>query len=137
MADTPAASMPPEHLIAQLDMTDVEVDGCDLAIEMPLTPRAANSRGILQGGFIATLIDVVAGRAALAGVGPGQITTTSTLSVAYLTSVSEGPARAEARVVRQGRRSIVVQVDVRDIGRNALAAVATVTFAVIERSAEP
>ncbi|WP_141772167.1 MULTISPECIES: PaaI family thioesterase [unclassified Mycobacterium] len=42
-----------------------------------------------------------------------------------------GPARAEARIVHRGRRSAVVQIEIRR-GNGDLAATATVNFAALE-----
>ena len=120
-----------EHLLASLGMCDVEVDGVDLAIEMPVTPRLANSRGSLQGGLIATLIDVVAGRVAIAGAAAGHSTATSDMNIHFLAPIVEGPARAEGTVLRRGRRSVVVHVDVRDLATDRLAAVSTISFTVL------
>ena len=87
--------------------------------------------GPLQGGFMATLIDVVVGRAALEGLDVGHSTATNDMNIHYLAPVVEGPARAEAKVLRRGRRSIVVHVDVRDLATERLAAVSTVSFTVL------
>lgn len=120
-----------EHLFTSLGMVDVEVDGADLAIEMPVTPRLANSRGTLQGGLIATLIDVVAGRLAVGGADAGHSSATADMSIHFLAAIVDGPARAEGRVLRRGRRSVVVHVDVRDLATDRLAAVSTVSFTVL------
>src|SRR2546423_3647397 len=53
-----------EHLFAQLEMRDVPTDTGSLAIEIDVRPELSNTRGALQGGLVATLIDVVAGRLA-------------------------------------------------------------------------
>jgi uncharacterized protein (TIGR00369 family) len=119
------------HLFAQLDMRDVVVAGVDLAMEMPTAPNLTNARGALQGGLIATLIDVVAGRLALQGMPSLESVATSDLSVHYLAPVVVGPARAEARVLRRGRRSVVISVEVYDVGADRLAAVSTIAFAVL------
>jgi acyl-coenzyme A thioesterase PaaI-like protein len=43
-----------------------------------------------------------------------------------------GPARAEARILRTGKSSIVLHVEVSDVGRdNKLAAVSTIAFTVL------
>ena len=120
-----------EHLFTSLGMVDVEVDGADLAIEMPVTPRVANSRGGLQGGLIATLIDVVAGRLAMDGADAGHSSATSDMNIHFLAPIVEGPARAEGKVLRRGRRSVVVHVDVHDLASERLAAVSTISFTVL------
>jgi uncharacterized protein (TIGR00369 family) len=120
-----------EHLLHSLGLVDVEVEGADLAIEMAVTPRLANSRGSLQGGLIATLIDVVAGRLATEGAEPGHSSATSDMNIHFLAPIVEGPARAEGRVLRRGRRSVVIHVDVRDLANDRLAAVSTISFTVL------
>jgi uncharacterized protein (TIGR00369 family) len=114
-------------------MYDVEAVGCDLAMEIPLRPQLANSRGGLQGGLLATLVDIVAGRAAIASLPPGHSAATSDMNLHFMSAVTVGPARAEATVLRQGKRMCVVRVEVYDAGRdNAWCATATTTFVVIE-----
>ncbi len=120
------------HLFADFGFHDVEASGCDLAMEMPLTPRVSNTRGALQGGLIATLVDVVAGRAAVEALPAGYGAATSDMNLHYLSGVTVGPARAEARVLRAGKRMIVVQVDVYDVGRSVLSTTATTTFVAME-----
>jgi len=120
-----------DHVLGSLGLVDVDVEGAELAIEMPVTPRLANSRGGLQGGLIATLIDIVAGRLAMGGADAGHSSATSDMSIHFLAPIVEGPARAEGRVLRRGRRSVVVHVDVRDLATDRLAAVSTISFTVL------
>ncbi len=118
------------HLFSSLGMTDVAVDGAALAVEMPVTPRLTNSRGS-QGGLIATLVDVVAGRLAMDGADAGHSSATNDMSIHFLALIVEGPARAEGAVLRRGRRVVVVHVDVRDVATDRLAAVSTISFTVL------
>jgi acyl-coenzyme A thioesterase PaaI-like protein len=53
------------------------------------------------------------------------------MTIHFLTPIVEGPARATTTVVRAGRRTIVVAVDVTDVGGERLAARATLSFAVL------
>jgi uncharacterized protein (TIGR00369 family) len=121
----------PEHLFAQLDMRDVEVEGAELAIEMATAPHLTNARGALQGGLIATLVDIVAGRLALEGLPSLESVATSDLTIHYLAPVLQGPAQARARVLRRGSRSVVVDVEVWDVAADRLAAKSTIAFAVL------
>ena len=133
-SDVPAgaAAPRPEHIFKQLGMYDVEVDGWELAMELPNGPDRTNARGALQGGLIATLVDIVAGRLAVQGMPSLQSAATSDLTIHYLAPVVDGPARAQARVLRRGKRSVVVQVEVHDVAAERLAAVSTVAFAVMQ-----
>jgi uncharacterized protein (TIGR00369 family) len=121
------------HLLHLLDYrTAVETDE-RVVMEMDNRPDLANVRGALQGGLIATLIDIAGGVLAGRNVGPDQDVTTADLNIHYLAPVVEGPARAEATIVRAGRRLIVTAVDVTDVARDRLAARATLSFAVLDK----
>jgi uncharacterized protein (TIGR00369 family) len=122
-----------QHLLRQLGMRDVEESADRMVIEMDNRPNLVNVRGALQGGLVATLIDIAAGRLAGNVVGPDQDVTTADMNVHFLAPIVEGPARAEATIVRAGRRMIVTSVDVTDVGRGRLASRATLTFAVLDR----
>jgi uncharacterized protein (TIGR00369 family) len=123
-------------VIGQLRLREAPVTTGDYAMEMPVGPHVANNRGGLQGGLLATLVDVVAGIASLIGLPPGISAATSDLNLHFLSGVTVGPARAEAWVKRRGKRVIVVQVEVSDVGRDVLSAIATATFHVMELRAD-
>ncbi|MDV3125237.1 PaaI family thioesterase [Mycobacterium sp. 21AC1] len=123
----------PGHLLGQMGFRDVLENDEMLIVEMDNRPDLTNTRGALQGGLVATLIDIAAGRLAGRHVEPGQDVTTADMNVHYLAPVVSGPARAVATVVRAGRRLIVTSVEVTDTGRDRLAACATLSFAVLDR----
>lgn len=139
--DTPPGlavqGLPSGHAFEAFDMRAVEVEGADWALELDVTPRVVNSSGVLQGGLMATLVDMVAGIALLRGVDPYGQGSTSELQISYLDAARVGPVVARAHVLRRGGRSAVVRVEVHDRGADDLhVATATLTFAV-RRSAEP
>ncbi len=108
--------------------------GADYAWEMPVRPQTVNTAGALQGGLIATLADVAGGSLGLRQLAPGTGLTTADLFIRYLRPITEGSARAVARILRSGRRNVVAQVDIFRSGDSELAATATVNFAVVNRS---
>ncbi|MGA7417570.1 MAG: PaaI family thioesterase [Acidimicrobiales bacterium] len=119
------------HAFDSLDLRTVEVAGADWAMEMAITPLVVNSSGVLQGGLMATLIDLVAGTALLRGELVGQRGTTSEMHISYLAAARVGPVRATAHILRRGKRSAVIRVDVHDLGAHDLhVATSTLTFAV-------
>lgn len=121
----------PEHLFAQLPFYDV-VDADDsVVVELHNRPDLTNLRGALQGGLVATLIDIAAGRLAVKYAGDGGGAGTADMSIHFLAPIVDGPPRATATLVRAGKRMIVVGVDVFDVGRNRLAARATLSFAIL------
>jgi len=121
------------HILDRMGFRDVDISTERLVLECDNRPDLVNRRGALQGGLVATLIDIAAGRLAGDLVGADQDVTTADMTVHFLAPIVDGPARAEATVVRAGKRIIVTSVDVTDVGRERLAARATVSFAVLER----
>ncbi|KHO21537.1 PaaI family thioesterase [Mycolicibacterium setense] len=119
------------HVLQMLDYREVESTADRLVLEMDNRPDLANVRGALQGGLVATLIDIAAGMLAGNASGVGYDVTTADLNIHFLAPIM-GTARAEAKVVRAGKRLIVTSVDVTDVTRDRLAARATLTFAVLE-----
>jgi uncharacterized protein (TIGR00369 family) len=122
-----------EHLLAQLGYRDITESDDEFVVEMDNRPDLANTRGALQGGLVATLIDITAGRLAGRHVGSNQDVATADMTVHYLAPIVDGPARASATVVRAGKRMVVIAVDVTDVGAGRLAARATLGFAVLDR----
>lgn len=113
--------------------TSRTADG-DLVVELPVASHVVNTNGGLQGGLLATLVDIVAGQRALDVIPPDTSVVTSDLAVRYLRPVTTGTARATARIVYSGKRSLVMQVDIESMPDAELAAIATVSFATIRRT---
>ncbi|OBH57634.1 phenylacetic acid degradation protein [Mycobacterium mantenii] len=121
----------PGHLFAQLPFYDVVDTDQSVIVDLQNRPDLVNIRGALQGGLVATLIDVAGGRLAIKYAGEGSGAGTADMTIHFLAPIVEGPARATATLVRAGKRMIVVAVDVSDVGRKRLAARATLSFAIL------
>ncbi|WP_343709173.1 hotdog fold thioesterase [Mycobacterium sp.] len=129
--ETAAASL--RNLFAQVGMRPGTRDG-EFAMRMPVSPQVVNTSGALQGGLIATLVDVAGGQFGLDHLQPGTTMTTADLFVRYLRPIRSGSAVAVPRMLRTGRRAMVMQVDIYGDGHDEgdeLAATATVNFAII------
>ena len=72
------------------------------------------NRGVVHGGATASLIDTATAFAILTVLEPDETTTTIDLTIHYLRPLTSGTATAHARIVRAGRRLIVVSADVMD-----------------------
>lgn len=70
--------------------------------------------GIVHGGAIASLIDSTTAFATLSLIEAGQRTTTVDLTINFLRPLSSGRATAIAKVMRAGRRIVVVSAEVLD-----------------------
>ncbi|MCB0946622.1 MAG: PaaI family thioesterase, partial [Mycobacterium sp.] len=114
------------ELFEQLGLHEVPVDDGTFVMEMPVDERTTNTAGGLQGGLIATMADVAAGQLASRATPFGFGIATTDLFVRYLRPIKVGPARAVAKILRTGKRSVVVQVDIHRGDDNELAATATI-----------
>jgi uncharacterized protein (TIGR00369 family) len=121
-------------LFADIGFQDYRNTDGELVVELPVAPHVVNSNGGLQGGLLATLVDIAAGRLAIEDLPPDTSVVTSDLSVRYLRPIKTGAARAIARIVYSGKRSTVMQVDIVGLPDEELAAVATVGFTTIRRA---
>ncbi|CAM3028411.1 TetR family transcriptional regulator [Mycobacterium intermedium] len=121
------------QLFAQIGLRPAATanDG-EFAVTMPVSPQVVNTSGALQGGLIATLADVAGGQLGLKYLEPGTAMTTSDLVIRYLRPIRQGSARAVPKVLRAGRRSLVMQIDIFGDSDSELAATATVNFAIIK-----
>jgi len=82
---------------------------------------------IAHGGAVATLIDSAMAFAIMPMLAENEQSVTVDLTIHYLRPVSEGLARASARVVRAGKRVITVSAELFD-GNEKLAATAISTY---------
>ncbi len=106
----------------------------EFAMTLPVSPHVVNTSGALQGGLIATLVDVAGGQFGLDFLQPGTTMTTADLFVRYLRPIRQGAAMAVPRMLRAGRRAMVMQIDIYGDGDgdDEVAATATVNFAIID-----
>jgi acyl-CoA thioesterase len=81
-----------------------------LAVREELT----RMEGIMHGGAIASLLDTASAFAVITTLEPGQTTVTVDLTIHYLRPVLQGRLTAHARVLRAGRRIVVITVDATD-----------------------
>ena len=95
----------------------IEVDSVEpghAVLSMKLRDDLMRNNAIAHGGAIATLIDSAMAIAIMALLEENERTVTVDLTIHYLRPISEGTARASARVVRAGRRVITVSAELFD-----------------------
>ena len=95
----------------------IEVDSVEpghAVLSMKLRDDLMRNNAIAHGGAIATLIDSAMAIAIMALLDENERTVTVDLTIHYLRPISEGTARASARVVRAGRRVITVSAELFD-----------------------
>lgn len=118
-ADVPFAKL--------LGIEVVEMERGVAVLRLDVRDELRQNNGIIHGGVTASLIDTASAFAILTMLEPNQTTTTVDLTIHYLRPLVKGRARASARVLRAGRRVIVVAVDVLDEAET-LAATALTTY---------
>lgn len=124
---------PPTAFLPSLGLR-IAHDNDPVVVEMDITDDVRNNAGMLQGGVIATLVDVAGGVAA-ARAWRTEKTFTADMVVRYLAAGRIGPVRASGSVLRAGRSIAVVDVRVVDTGADdRLMAVATMTMVLPSRT---
>ena len=96
-------------------------------LSMEIRDELKRNGGIAHGGAIATLIDSAMAFAIMPMLAEDERSITVDLTIHYLRPVSEGSARASARVVRAGKRVITVSAELFD-SQEKLAATAISTY---------
>jgi len=97
------APLPPAA--ATLGWQLVSVSPEDGTIEVAFTAPEAflNPAGVIQGGFLAAMLDDTLGPALVAGLAPGDFAPTADLHVQFLRPARPGRLLGRGRVVRRGR----------------------------------
>ena len=90
------------------------LDESNGVVELPLRSYVGNSLGALQGGVVATLLDLSAETAARAAIGAPCVSVD--LALNYLSLGKVGPIRSRARVLRRAPAGALVRVELRDAG---------------------
>lgn len=93
-----------------IEVDDVRVDYCRMS--MPFRPELEQPMGIVHGGAIATLLDVVVVPAIGSILEPDVGYSTVDMHVQYLTSLVGETAIAEGWVVKRGRSLIFCEAEI-------------------------
>ncbi len=101
---------------------------------MPWTTERTTAGGNLHGGAVLTLADSLGAICAYLNIPPGSSTATIESSSHFFRGIRGGDAHATARPLHVGRRTVVVQTDVRD-DEGRLVALVTQTQAVLDDAA--
>ncbi|MFZ0063254.1 MAG: PaaI family thioesterase [Pyrinomonadaceae bacterium] len=104
-----------------------EIDTGVATLSLEIKPELKQNHGVVHGGAIASLIDSATAFAIISLLPPDEHATTVDLTISYLRPLTKGRARAVARVVRSGKRIIVVSAELFDDART-LAATALSTY---------
>ena len=117
-------SVPYAHFLGlELD----EVSSGTATLGLNLRKELMQNHGVVHGGAIASLIDSATAFAIISLLAPKEKVTTVDLTISYLRPLTRGRITAVAKVVRAGRRLLVVSAEVMD-NNGKLAATALSTY---------
>jgi uncharacterized protein (TIGR00369 family) len=102
-------AVPFAHLLG-IELGEMKRGAATLHLEVRDDLRQNN--GVIHGGVVASLADTAAAFAILTLLKPTETTTTIDLTIHYLRPLLRGRVTAKARVVRAGRRVLVISIDV-------------------------
>ncbi|WP_166361106.1 PaaI family thioesterase [Pseudomonas akapageensis] len=98
-------------------------------VTLTLAPQLRNRAGKLHGGAMFSLVDTAMGLACSSAHGFDQQSVTLECKINYLRAVSEGEVLCVAKVLHNGRRTLVVDAEV--LQGDKLIAKAQATFAAL------
>lgn len=113
-----------------LGLRFVEWEAGRCVAEIDAGPHLHHPGGIVHGGVAFGLADSAMAHALLPALEEGQNCSTVEMKISYLSAVTEGTMRAEAWVLKRGRRIAFMESKV-TCGEK-LVATATATFAIVE-----
>jgi len=130
MSTPQPSSYPPDVHIVR-DLAPVVVRGEDgSAIHLPIVREILEDGGRPRVGVIATAVDIIAGETAIREVLP-QWVATSNLSLHVGDLPNSGTLRARPRVLRKGRTTLVMEVELDHLESGADCGLATIGFAIL------
>jgi uncharacterized protein (TIGR00369 family) len=120
------AAMPPSAVLLGFELVSIDPDAGTIEVAFSATDQFLNPAGVIQGGFLAAMLDDTMGPALVATLGPGQFAPTSDLHVQFLRPAKPGRFIGRGRVVRRGRDVAFLAGELADEA-GELVAVATAT----------
>ncbi len=126
---------PPQHHMLRDLRIEFEHGAHESRAWIPAAAEAADARGHVRTGVLATLVDVIGGGLAALAAAPGWIATAD-LTLHTLVPILAGrhtTLAAVGRVLRAGRTTVVIECAITSEPDPPPAAFATMTFSILER----
>jgi uncharacterized protein (TIGR00369 family) len=97
------APLPPAAATLGWRLLAYDSDEGTIEVEFTATEAFLNPAGVVQGGFLAAMLDDTLGPALVAGLDAGDFAPTTDLHVQFLRPASPGRLVGRGRVIRRGR----------------------------------
>jgi molybdopterin converting factor subunit 1 len=120
----------PPAYVKLLGARPLQIEPGRMKMEFEATEQFVNPAGVIQGGFLAVMLDETMGPAALAALGPGHMVPTLELKVNFLRPARPGRLVADAHVVHRGRSVAFLESTLTDAD-GTLLATATATARIV------
>jgi uncharacterized protein (TIGR00369 family) len=118
--------LPPAAVTLGWQLVRVNPEEGTIEVAFTATQAFVNPAGVIQGGFLAAMLDDTLGPALVAGLAPGDFAPTTDLHVQFLRPARSGRLLGRGRVVRRGRDVAFLAGELVD-EEGAIVAVATAT----------
>jgi len=97
------APRPPAADVLGWELVSIDPDAGTIELAFTATEQFLNPIGVIQGGFLAAMLDDTMGPALVATLGPGMFAPTADLHVQFLRPARPGRLTGRGRVVRRGK----------------------------------
>lgn len=94
-------ALPPAAVLLGWELIAVDPDAGTIEVSFNATERFLNPTGVIQGGFLAAMLDDTLGPALVATLGPGQYAPTLDLHIQYLRPARPGRLIGRGRITRR------------------------------------
>jgi uncharacterized protein (TIGR00369 family) len=118
--------LPPAAATLGWRLVSVSPEEGTIEVEFTAAEAFLNPAGVVQGGFLAAMLDDTLGPALVASLDPGDFAPTADLHVQFLRPARPGRLRGRGRVVRRGRDIAFLAGELVD-DQGAIVATATAT----------
>jgi uncharacterized protein (TIGR00369 family) len=120
------APLPPAAVTLGWELVAIDPEKGTIEVAFTAADAFLNPAGVVQGGFLAAMLDDTMGPALVAGLEPGDFAPTTDLHVQFLRPARAGRLVGRGRVVRRGRDVAFLAGELVD-EQGAIVAVATAT----------
>jgi len=97
------AAPPPAGILLGWELLSVDPDTGTIEVAFTAGDQFLNPVGVIQGGFLAAMLDDTLGPALVATLGPGLFAPTTDLHVQFMHPARPGRLTGRGRVVRRGK----------------------------------
>lgn len=97
------AAPPASAVLLGWELISIDPDAGTIEVAFTASDQFLNPGGVIQGGFLAAMLDDTMGPALVATLGPGQFAPTADLHVQFLRPARPGRLTGRGRIVRRGK----------------------------------